>query len=127
MPPEMMELLQGGGGGGDPAMMAAGGGDPIAALLAGAGGGAPAPEAGRPSVAEGAPGGGADPLIAAIDLIQEAIDAEADQEDVQIMLQCQAKLQQILAKNQSEGDQMLQGKLSPRGMRKAQASEPAAY
>lgn len=127
MPPELMELLQGGGGmgGGDPAM-AAGGEDPIAALLAG--GGAPAPEPGRPSVAEGAPGGGEDPLIAAIDLIQEAIDAEADQEDVQIMLQCQAKLQQILAKNQAEGDQMLQGKLSPRGMRKAQAGpEPAAY
>ena len=55
----------------------------------------------------------------AIDLIQEAIDAEADQEDIQVLLQCQTKLQQILAKNQSEADSMMQGKMSPRGMRRA--------
>ncbi len=87
-------------------------------MLAALGGGAPEEE-GRPSVVEGTPGGGEDPLTEAIDLIQEAIDAEADQEDIQTMLQCQAKLQQILAKNQAENDSMMQGKSSPRGLRKA--------
>ena len=115
LPPDMMAMA--GGGGGAPE---AGGLPPDLMAMLG-GGGAPA-EAGRPSVAEGAPGGGEQALTEAIDLIQVAIDAEADQEDIQVMLKCQQQLQQILAKNQSEGDQALGGKLSPRTMRKAAAS-----
>lgn len=115
IPEDMMAAL--GGGGGMAAGPAAGGLPPD--IMAALGGGAD--EAGLPSIADGEPGGGLDPLTQAIDLLQEAIDAEADQEDVQVMLQCQAKLQQILAKNQAESDSMMQGKMNPRGLRKAMA------
>lgn len=90
------------------------------AMLAGGGGEAPLEEeAPLPSIVDGKPGGGEDALVLALDALQDAIDAESDQEDIQIMLQCQAKLQQILAKNQSEGDQMMAGKANPRALRKA--------
>jgi len=91
----------------------------IGAMLAQLGGGE---EEMRPGVLEGQPGGGQDPLAGAIDLIQEAIDAESDQEDVQVMLQCQAKLQSILAKGQKDQDAMLGGKASPGALRKSAAS-----
>jgi len=120
VPPEIMQALMGGGGG------APQGGAPglPPELMAELGGGAP-PEGAEgegpvpPSVADGKPGGGEDSLVTAIDAIQDAIDAEADQEDIQVMLQCQAKLQSILAKNQKEADSMMGGKASPSGMRKA--------
>jgi hypothetical protein len=120
VPPDIMALLQGGGApaGPDPS----GGGIPPEIMDA------VSQASPRPSVADGAPGAGEDPLTEAIDLIQEAIDAEADQEDIQTMLQCQAKLQSILAKNQSESDGMMQGKASPRGIRRATAAtEQPAY
>lgn len=116
VPPDLMALL--GGGGAPPAGMGGEGPMPedLASLFAGAG--AP-PEEPLPSIVDGEPGGGEDPLIAAIDLIQEAIDAESDQEDVQVMLQCQSKLQGILAKNQKEADGLMQGKAAPGAVRKA--------
>lgn len=120
VPPDILAALQGGAG---PAPM----GGPAALppdIMAALGGGMEE-GAGPASIVDGAPGGGEDPLIDAIDLIQEAIDAESDQEDIQVMLQCQAKLQQILAKNQAEADGMMQGKASPRGIRRATAA-PAA-
>ena len=58
----------------------------------------------------------------ALDALQDAIDNEADQEDIQIMLQCQAKLQQILAKNQAEADKAMGGGASPAAMRKMAGS-----
>ena len=113
MPPDIGALL-GGGGGGAPAP---GGGMPpdIGAML---GGGAPE-DTGAPLPTEGEHGGGADALEQTISFLQDAIDAEADQEDVQVMLQCQAKLQGILAKNQKDTDAMLGGTASPSGIRKA--------
>lgn len=128
VPPDILAALQGGGappagpgpdmGMGGPAgqippdiMAALGGGDSM-------GGPEESAEA-PPSITDGTHGGGEDALVMALDALQDAIDAEADQEDIQIMLQCQAKLQQILAKNQSESDSMMGGKLSPRGLRKA--------
>jgi hypothetical protein len=116
LPEDLMGAL---GGGGAPPAPAGGGGLPpdLAAMMGG--GGAPAPEAPpAPGVMDGAPGGGEEALTVAIDAIQDAIDAEADQEDIQVMLQCQAKLQSILAKNQSEADAALGGKISPKAMRK---------
>jgi len=94
-----------------------GGGLPpdLAALLGG--GGAPAPEA-PPSIADGQHGGGQAALIDALDALQDAIDAEADQEDIQIMLQCQAKLQAILAKDQKAADSAMGGNLPPAAARK---------
>lgn len=114
-PPDMLAALQGGGA---PAPGPMGGPEAIPPdILAALGGGEEAPAAA--SVVDGAPGGGEEALVVAIDAIQDAIDSEADQEDIQVMLQCQAKLQQILAKNQAEQDSMMSGKMSPRGLRKA--------
>jgi hypothetical protein len=98
--------------------------DPIAALMAAAGGagGAPPEEAPGPSVVDGEPGGGEDALVLAIDALQDAIDNEADQEDVQVMLKCQAQLQSILAKNQAEADKAMGGGASPAATRKMAAS-----
>jgi len=113
MPEDMMAALMGGGGGAPP-----GGGGPMPEdMMAALGGGAEAAPVG-PSVVEGAPGGGEDPLIVAIDAIQAAIDAESDQEDIQVMLQCQAKLQSILASNQKDADSAMQGKTTPKSVRK---------
>ena len=121
VPPDMLAALQGGGA---PAAGPMGGPEsipPDMMALLGGGGAAPPPEgeAPLPSITDGAPGGGEDALVLALDALQDAIDAESDQEDIQVMLQCQAKLQQILAKNQSEGDQMMAGKMNPRALRKA--------
>ncbi len=113
MLPEDIMAAMGGGGGGGPM-------PPDIAQLMG-GGGAPPEEAapeGPPGIMDGAPGGGEESLTIAIDAIQDAIDAEADQEDIQVMLQCQAKLQGILAKNQKDADSAMGGKVSPGAMRK---------
>jgi hypothetical protein len=119
MPPDMA--------GAPPADPAAGGMPPD--LMAMLGGGAPAgppmeegAPVGGPSITDGAPGGGEDALVLALDALQDAIDNEADQEDIQIMLQCQAKLQQILAKNQAEADKAMGGGASPAAMRKMAGS-----
>jgi len=122
----MQALMQGGGGAPAPAAGPMGGPEaipPDLMAMLGGGGGMP-PEAGMeqeagPSIVDGEPGGGEDALVLALDALQDAIDNEADQEDIQVMLQCQAKLQQILAKNQAEADSMMQGKMTPRGLRKA--------
>jgi hypothetical protein len=116
MPPDMAALM---GGGGAPAP--GGGGLPpdIAALLGGGGApAAPAAEAGPASIADGQHGGGQQALILALDALQDAIDAEADQEDIQVMLQCQAKLQAILAKDQKAADSAMGGSLPPAAARK---------
>jgi len=114
LPPDMMGLP-----GGPPGLPQGGGEDPIAALMGGMGGPPPAEEPAPPGgITDGAPGGGEDALIQALDLLQVAIDAEADQEDVQVLLQCQTKLQGILAKNQKEADSALGGKASAGSIRK---------
>ena len=116
LPPDMMGAAPG------PAPAPGMGGDPIAALMgAMGGGGAPPEEAAAPSITDGAPGGGEEALVLALDALQDAIDNEADQEDIQVMLQCQAKLQGILAKNQSEADKAMGGGASPAATRKMAA------
>jgi hypothetical protein len=122
MPPDIMAALGGGGG----APPGAGGGGLPPDIMAALGGPPEAAEGeGAPLPTDGTHGGGGDPLEAAIALLQDAIDAEADQEDVQVMLQCQTKLQGILAKNQKDTDAMLGGTASPSGIRKATGA-PAA-
>jgi len=116
IPPDMQAMLGGGGAPAGPAGIP----PELAALMGG--GEAPPEEAAGPSVVDGQPGGGVDALTMAIDAIQDAIDAEADQEDIQVMLKCQQQLQSILAKNQKEADGMMQGKMSPRGTRQAAAA-----
>lgn len=71
------------------------------------------------SVMQGNYGAGLEALTTAIDALQAAIDAEADQEDISVMLTCQAKLQGLLAKDQAEADRSLSGgKVSQSAMRK---------
>ncbi len=103
-----------------PADGGAGGLPPDLAALLGGGGGDPGgqEEPGLPSIKDGTHGGGQDALIAALDALQDAIDAEADQEDIQVMLQCQAKLQAILAKDQKAADSAMGGNLPPAAARK---------
>jgi hypothetical protein len=115
LPQDMMAALGGGGG----APMGGGGLPPDMAALMGGGGGAPAPAAAAPPApTDGSHGGGQDNLEQAIALLDQAIADEADQEDQQVMRQCSAKLQQILAKNQSEADAGLSGTVSPKALRK---------
>ena len=116
LPPDIAAQMQGGA----PPMGGGGGMPPdIGAMLAQLGGGAGAPEGeAPPSIVDGQHGGGEDALVLALDALQDAIDAEADQEDIQVMLQCQAKLQQILAKSQAEADAGMSGKVNPKAMRK---------
>jgi len=116
LPPDIAAMMGGGGGGG--AMP-----PDIAALMGGGGMPPMAPEEeGPPLPSDGTPGGGADPLEAAIALLDEAIAMEADQEDQQIMRTCSAKLQSVLAKNQAEADAGMKGQVSPKAMRKQAAA-----
>jgi len=113
MPPDIGAMLAGGGGGAPQGPMP----PDIGALL---GGGADqGASEGAPLPTDGQHGGGKDPLEQAISFLDDAIAAEADQEDQQIMRQCSAKLHQVLANNQKDADSMLQGQSSPRGIRKA--------
>jgi hypothetical protein len=117
MPPEIGAAM----GGGAPPAPGGGGGLPpdLASLLGGGGPAAGSPEASAPaSVTDGTHGGGQEALVAAIDAIQDAIDAEADQEDIQVMLACQSKLQSILAKDQKAADSAMGGSLPPGAARK---------
>jgi hypothetical protein len=132
LPDDMMAALGGAGGGGampggmplDPmAVGPAGGGGlpPDLMAMLGAGGapeGQAPPEEQPAGITDGKPGGGEEALTEAINLLQLAIDAEADQEDIQTMLQCQTKLQQVLAKNQAEADKALGGQVTPRAVRR---------
>ncbi len=111
LPPDIAGMMGGaqGGGGGLP---------PEIAALMGGGGAPPMEEEAPPSIVDGAHGGGEDALVMALDSLQDAIDAEADQEDIQVMLQCQAKLQAILAKNQKDADASMGGTTPPGAARK---------
>lgn len=122
LPPDMMSAAPAGGG------MAPGLPPDLMAMLAGGGGGEapmdpgmepPMEEPAAPGgVTDGAPGGSEDALVQVIDLLQVAIDAEGDQEDVQILLQCQTKLQAVLARNQKEADAALGGNITPKAIRR---------
>jgi hypothetical protein len=100
----------------------------IAALLGGGGqgpdaGAAPAPpDQGQGPDSSDSSGGSLDDLQAAIDSAKRYVDQEDDQIHIQTALQCIAKLQSILADEQKQQDELLQGKASPRSLRRASGS-----
>ena len=99
-------------------------GPDIGALLAQMQGGqGPAGPAGPPAPEGdlgGEEGGGSttDILSQMIDLAKEYLDVETDQEDIHTMTGILQKLQQYLASEQKEQDDAMQGKASPKLMRK---------
>lgn len=116
MPPDLSQMISGGAPGAAPA---GGGMPPDLSQLMGGGAAPPAPgDQTGASITDGQHGGGQDALVNAINSLQDAIDNEADQEDIQVMLQCQAKLQAILAKDQKAADSAMGGNLPPAAARK---------
>lgn len=115
-PPDLATLLGGGQGGGMPQ-------DIISALAgqadAAAQGGPPGPTVSQ----GGSPGGGSDLVGQAIDILVQAAQEEADEQDKQTILTCISNLQGVLANNQKDADSMMGGKASPRGMRKAAGAQ----
>src|SRR5512146_1544209 len=124
LPPELMALLQSGGGGGAPTGAPTGGpggGAGLPPQLAAAlqGGGAPSdPSQGAgPSDSEGGSDLPSDPIAliqSMIDAAKKYIDVEPDEEDKLTMTGVLQKLQQYLAKDQKDGEQMMSGTLTPR-------------
>lgn len=107
LPPELM------GGAGGPEMMM-GPGAPPAGPPAG-----PPPEAAPPPSA----GDNVASLQTALEDLMSYIDGEDDELHIQTALQCLAKLQSILADEQKQSDDMLQGKSSPRALRRATSGQ----
>lgn len=84
---------------------------------------------GGPAGPEPAPGPGSaggsnlQYLEAALAAVQSYVDGEDDQIHIQTALQCLAKLQSIMAEEQKQSDEMLQGKSSPRALRRATSGQ----
>ncbi len=111
LPPELMALMGGGGGPSAPAPdQALGLGDPSAGQSFGPGPGDPS-----------AGGSESDPLILVkqmIDSARQYLDVEPDEQDKANMTKILAQLQRVLAKDQSDSDLAMQGKVSPAYIRK---------
>lgn len=114
LPPELLALL--GGGGGDPTQGAPTP-DPTQSL--------PPDLGANDSSSQGdtSSDNPVDLIQQMIDLAKRYIEVEPDEEDKLTMTKnVLASLQQYLAKDQKEGEEMLQGKLSPRAVRRAGAT-----
>jgi hypothetical protein len=70
--------------------------------------------------------GGGDPvqlLSDALDTLQQYMQVEPDEEDKAVAAQCITQLQKLKAKDQAEADGAMQGKTTPRMVRKAAAAQ----
>lgn len=70
--------------------------------------------------------GGGDPvdvLDQMIELAKEYLDVEPDEEDKAVMTTCLQNFQKLKAKDQAEADGAMQGKTTPRMVRKAAAAQ----
>jgi hypothetical protein len=85
----------------------------LAALLGGGG---------DPAEAEPAPSDPPDILRQMLELASDYRSVEEDDEDLLSIEKVTTLIQQLLAKQQKEADGMLQGKASPRAMRRAYAA-----
>lgn len=114
-----MDLINGRGAapGGGP-----GGPPPDLAALLGAGGPPPGPQ---PGPGSGGPDNGtapSDPVAVVqqmVDLSKQYLDVEKDQQDLLQMQKIGTLLQQLLAKDQQDADQVMSGATNPRALRKA--------
>jgi hypothetical protein len=79
----------------------------------------PQEEPGRGSLTGPAKGGPSDQLRASIDALTSYLEAESDDEDIAEGMKYLAGLQNLLAKQQKEQDGLLQGKATPRALRRA--------
>jgi hypothetical protein len=71
-------------------------------------------------------GGSSDPvelLGQIIDGLHQYVQVEPDEEDKAVAMTCLTNLQKLKAKDQSEADGAMQGKVSPRMVRKAAAAQ----
>lgn len=117
MPQDIMSLLAGQGGPAGPS-----GSLPpdIGALLGG--GGSPPTPGGAAAGGDNPNADSSDLISQAIDILKQAHDVEPEPDDQATIATCIANLNKVLAKNQQEADNMLQGKSTPRAMRKASAA-----
>ena len=116
VPAELMALLGGGGAPeGAPQPPPQDAGAPMGGPT-----GAPQP----PGPSDGSHGGAADLLEQAIAMLDQAVAAEADQEDQQVIRKCLTALQGILANDQKTTDSMMGGQMDTRGMRKMADAGP---
>lgn len=90
----------------------------LAALLGGAPGSSPAPDAGGSATAI---------LKRLVQDIHAAIPQMDDPQDAQELMKCLSAVQGIIANEQKEKDQAMQGKMSPRMMRKATPGTGVSY
>ena len=94
-------------------------GDGVPPGLEGLLGGPPESIQVSPPEEEGPSGDPAGILRDILDLCREYQNVEQDDEDLLQIEKVTTLLQQLLANNQKEADGMMQGKMSPRGLRKA--------
>lgn len=92
-------------------------------ILAGLAGGPP-DQGQDPSQGSGDP---LDILSQMLDLADQYRSAEPDEEDRLEMEKARTLLQNLLAKDQKEQDGMMQGKVTPRGVRKSMGSQGSGY
>ena len=114
LPPDLMAMAQQQGGAPGPG----GGGVPpeLLAMAAQQGG---APQGPAPLHGGAGDGDAEGTLRDAIDALTIAAQAATDEQDAKVILTCINQLQGILASNQQQADQLMQGKASPAAVRKA--------
>jgi len=121
MNPDMLAALQGGAG--------AGGGMPedMLAQLGGGGGdpGAEEEPAGALHGGGSAPGDPEELYRSALDALEAGMKADVDEQRINTVLQCVAKIQGELANSQKGMDGMMGGKMDPAQMRRMGAAEQA--
>ena len=80
-------------------------------------------QAGRPSLSGKPTGGPSDSLREAIDALTRYLEAEQEDEDIAAAMKHLSGLQDLLAKQQADQDGLMQGKATPRAMRRASGAQ----
>lgn len=113
----MSDVFFGGGGPLD-GQVAAGAAPPDVAAMGGGMGG-------PPSLSGSPKGEPSDNIRVAIDALTRYLEAEDEDEDIAKAMKLVTGLQDLLAKQQADADGLVQGKASPRALRRANGAAPA--